>query len=252
MRTLTETERTALMSLDGVFKDEEERRKYVTDAWPRLAHTVRCLEFLEANGVRRLLELGSNPYLLTVLTRRLFSFDVELANYFGESLPGPGPHVHGARLLGEPVEFPFTQFNAEKDPFPYPDASLDAVLFCEILEHLLVSPDHVLSEIGRVVRPGGFVVVTTPNATRLTNLYFLAMGRNIWDGYSHNGPYGRHNREFTAGEITELLDRHGFDACRVEAHNLWPLARRFTYLQWLRPIVWYEHLFVIGRRRAVS
>ena len=94
------------------------------------------------------------------------------------------------------------------------------------------------------------MVVSTPNATRLPNLYFLLLGRNIWDGYSRHGPYGRHNREYTLQELKDLLDRAGFDIHRFEVQNLQPLARRFTYLQRLRPNVWNEHLFVVGRRRA--
>jgi SAM-dependent methyltransferase len=149
----------------------------------------------------------------------------------------------------ERLEFAFAHFNIETDRFPYEDGQFDCVLFCEILEHLLLDPGHAVAEMARIVRPGGFLVVTTPNVARLANLYFLALGRNIYDGYSANGPYGRHNREYTLAEVTSLLAGHGFETWRSEVRNIQPLARRFTWLQWLRPTVWYEHLFVVGRRR---
>lgn len=241
-------DRQWLLELHGVFKDEAEQHRYLSDGWTRMQVVLRVLERLQGQGVRRVLELGSNPYALTLLLRKRFDFELELANYFGESLP-PGRHTHAAQVGPEAVEFPFAHFNIETDPFPYEDQRFDCVLFCEILEHLLVDPSRALAEMARVVRPGGFLVVTTPNATRLPNLYFLARGRNIYDGYSANGPYGRHNREYTLAEVASLLARHGFDPWWSEVRNIQPLARRFTFLQWLRPTIWYEHLFVVGRRR---
>jgi SAM-dependent methyltransferase len=243
------SERGHVLELKGVFRDAAEQERYLADGWERMQVVLGLLAELRDQGLRRVLELGANPYVLTTLIKRRFDFDLELANYFGDEMEGTGPFTHSAQLLAEPVEFPFRHFNIETDAFPYPDASFDCVLFCEILEHLLLKPDRAVAEMARVVRPGGAIVVSTPNATRLPNLYFLALGRSIWDGYSENGPYGRHNREYTLSEVCALLGRHGFDVAKTEVRNVQPLARRFTYLQRLRPDVWYEHLFVVGRRR---
>jgi SAM-dependent methyltransferase len=242
-------DRERLLAVRGVFKDEAEQQRYISDGWTRTQAVLTLLADLQGQGVQRVLELGSNPYVLTLMLRKRFRFDLELANYFGPALSGPR-HTHVAQAGGERLEFDFAHFNIETDPFPYEDRQFDCVLFCEILEHLLLDPGHAVSEMARIVRPGGFVVVTTPNVTRLANLYFLALGRNIYDGYSANGPYGRHNREYTLDEVRSLLAGHGFETWRSEVRNIQPLARRFTSLQWLRPTVWYEHLFVVGRRVA--
>jgi len=244
-----EEERDYVRRLQGVFSDPAEQARYLEDGWERIRVVADIMAGLHARGVRRVLELGSNPYFLTVLLRRRFDFELELANYFGESLD-KSPHTHAATLDGQPVEFRYAHFNIEADPFPYADGSLDCVLFCEILEHLLLDPDRAVGEMARIVKPGGFLVISTPNATRLPKLYSLALGRNVYDGYSPHGPYGRHNREYTLSEVIELMGRHGFEADHVDVRNVEPLARRFTYLQWLRPKVWYGHLFVAGRRVA--
>lgn len=241
-------ERAWLLGVQGVFKDAVEQQRYLSDGWTRMQVVLGLLEGLQREGVHRVLELGSNPYVLTLLLRKRFGFDLELANYFGPSLSGPR-HTHVATAGTERLEFGFAHFNIETDRFPYEDGQFDGVLFCEILEHLLLDPGHAVAEMARIIRPGGFLVVTTPNVTRLANLYFLALGRNIYDGYSANGPYGRHNREYTLAEVRSLLAGHGFESWRSEVRNIQPLARRFTWLQWLRPTVWYEHLFVVGRRR---
>ena len=36
---------------------------------------------------------------------------------------------------------------------------------------------------------------------------------------------------------------------RAEVRDIQRLARRYTWLQWLRPNVWNEYLFVVGRKR---
>ncbi len=48
-------------------------------------------------------------------------------------------------------------------PWPLADASFDAVLCTQVLEHDS-APHHTLSEISRVLRPGGIVIVTVPFA----------------------------------------------------------------------------------------
>lgn len=60
------------------------------------------------------------------------------------------------------------------DRLPLPDASFDAVVAGEVLEHLS-DPQLVVDEAFRVLRPGGVLVGTVPNAFRLKNrLRFLA------------------------------------------------------------------------------
>jgi len=245
-------DRAFLERVSGMFGDRSRQERYIRDSMERIQVVLRQLEDLRTHDVRRILELGANPYAMTLLIRRRFgdAFDLLLANYFGESTRETSA-VQVVEADGERIEFPYQHFNVERDRFPYPDSSLDCVLFCEILEHLLENPDHVAREIERVLRPRGFVVVSTPNATRLPNLFFLAQGRSIWEWYSDNGPYGRHNREFALVEVQDLLKRNGFEIDRSEVRNLQRLARRYTWLQWLRPTVWNEHLFVVGRKSSI-
>lgn len=239
-----------LRSVRGVYRDQPKQDRYVSDALERIQVVLALLDDLRSQGARDILELGANPYAMTLSIRRRFKdgFRLSLANFFGDGASAPEA-THVMEAEGERIECPFKHFNIERDRFPYPDQSFDAVLFCEILEHLLENPDRVAAEIERVLRPRGFVVVSTPNATRLPNLFFLAQGQSIWEGYSENGPYGRHNREFTLAEVSALLERHNFAIHRAHVRNIQRLARRYTWLQWLRPTVWNEHLFVVGRKR---
>ncbi len=233
--------------IEGVFSSEVARDRYIGDALERIQIVLRLMRQIGIGRDSHVLELGANPYLMTLMIRRYLDPQLSLANYFGTDR-AEITAVDSVMLDGARMEMPYWHFNIERDDFPFQDNCFDAVLFCEILEHLLLDPDRVVAQIARVTKAGGHVIVSTPNATRLPNLFFLAAGTSIWEWYSPNGPYGRHNREFTAVEIQDLLRRHGFEIVAVEVRNLQALARRYTWLQWMRPTIWYEHNFVVGRK----
>ena len=66
--------------------------------------------------------------------------------------------------------------NLNSDPLPYADASFDLVTCTEVIEHL----EHyraALREMARVLRPGGVLIVTTPNVLNLrSRLRYLFFG----------------------------------------------------------------------------
>jgi SAM-dependent methyltransferase len=62
-------------------------------------------------------------------------------------------------------------------PFPFADASFDAVIVKDLLEHVL-DPVFVVREVLRVLRPGGTVFASSPDAQRWA-----------WDDYTHRRPY---------------------------------------------------------------
>jgi SAM-dependent methyltransferase len=70
---------------------------------------------------------------------------------------------------------PFTQCNVDEG-LPYPDASFDAVVAIEVMEHTR-SSYRVLSEIARVLKPGGTIVFSVPNVGHmLSRLSFTTTG----------------------------------------------------------------------------
>jgi SAM-dependent methyltransferase len=161
------------------------------------------------------LELGASPYFTTMLLRRFSPLQLTLANYFG---PRAAVGLLSQEVCfddwqtgrAERIALPTYHFNVEKEQFPFAARSFDVVLFCEIVEHLLEDPLFTLREIHRVLKPGGTLIVTTPNVARLENVARLLAGANIYDPYSGYGPYGRHNREYTLSELRQLLMHAGF------------------------------------------
>ena len=71
-----------------------------------------------------------------------------------------------------------------EEPLPFDDASFDAVVAGELLEHLQF-PDALVSEVLRVLRPGGVVVGSVPNAFRLQSRLRFLRGRPPEDDPTH-------------------------------------------------------------------
>jgi glycosyltransferase involved in cell wall biosynthesis/SAM-dependent methyltransferase len=184
----------------------EELKVYVDADFRRFVYTLSLVP--EHTG-QTILELGANPYFTTTLLKKFRNARLELANFFDNGDP-TGRQKVTVHATGEVIEYPYRQFNIEADVFPYQDNSFDVVLFCEIIEHLLSDPVHALAEIRRILKPGGDLIVTTPNVARLDNVRKIIGGENVYDPYSGYGPYGRHNREYTQKDLFDLLTSNGF------------------------------------------
>lgn len=92
-------------------------------------------------------------------------------------------HVPAPELLARPdVEFR----QAVVPPLEFPDESFDCVISFQVIEHIR-DDRRFVDEIHRVLRPGGSLIVTTPNAP-------MSLTRNPW-----------HVREYSAAELRQLL-----------------------------------------------
>lgn len=88
-----------------------------------------------------------------------------------------------------------------------PPGGVDAVISCEVIEHLY-SPDNFLSAIARAIKPGGFLIITTPYHGFLKN--FAISLFNGWDNHFMVAMEGAHIKFFSRKTLTEMLKRHSF------------------------------------------
>lgn len=188
----------------------QEMANYCQQDFRRFVYTYGLVRDLSG----KCLELGANPYFTTILLKEFTQLKLSLANYFGSHLDkvvtqevSYKDYQSGEKLS---IKLESSHFNIEEEKFPFEDAEFDVVLFCEIIEHLLMNPVAVLKEIKRTLKPNGALILTTPNVSRLENVTKMVAGVNIYDPYSGYGPYGRHNREYNRHELCLLLKYLGF------------------------------------------
>jgi SAM-dependent methyltransferase len=203
--------------------------KYVQGQWEgnlyvetharRFYETLRLLPDLQRDA--RVLELGAIPYYLTVLLKKFAGLNVDpLSFYEVETAQQTTHHLENVENQ-EQFDFDYAPLNVERDVFPAADEFYDLVLCCELLEHLLINPSHMLYEIHRVLKPGGYLLLTTPNILRWGNVLSLVKGRNINDCYHGNGIYGRHNREFSMSEVSQLLKANAFSIEHIGTRSVY-------------------------------
>ena len=102
--------------------------------------------------------------------------------------------------------------DVELDGLPFPDTSFDAVIFADVLEHL-VDPWRVLRRAAQLLAPGGVVVASIPNVQNLDVIRRLLRGR--FD-YRERGILDRgHLRFFTLHSIRELFAQAGLTLAHV-------------------------------------
>ncbi|HOZ46947.1 MAG TPA: methyltransferase domain-containing protein [Candidatus Hydrogenedentes bacterium] len=147
--------------------------------------------------------------------------------------------------------------NIDRDALPYADGFFGLVLFASVIEHLY-HPRHVMSEVARVLAPGGLLVVEAPNA--------VALGRRL-DALAGRNPFATFNRYnavedkglmvecsvfYTPEEIVAMIasDFEVLECCygmhTPPAHAVKRLVREVAFR--LRPRLG-DCFFVIARRR---
>ena len=188
-----------------------DNRQYFLKHLPRLARTLTLVPPSRSSG--RILELGCYMQLTPFLKRERRYTDVRGAYY------GPlGRTDRGiASVRGELFEVPIDLFDAELDRYPYDDASFEVVLACELIEHLLRDPMHLVVECCRILETGGRLIVTTPNVASLTSVARVLHGYDnpqISSSYPRPRPQSPgeipHVREYTAFELRDALQAGGF------------------------------------------
>lgn len=101
--------------------------------------------------------------------------------------------------------------NIEREDLPWPSGEASVVLMLEILEHFTMDPMRALWQANRLLRPGGTLVLSTPNAASLSGVFRAARGYHPHQDLHYNGIDGnRHNRLYDPHELCHLVEAAGF------------------------------------------
>ncbi len=135
---------------------------------------------------------------------------------FCAALAAAGARPVGVEVAAEPlrrarVRHPELELRLVGAELPFPAASFDVAWAGEVLEHVADGPG-LLDELRRVLRPGGRLLITTPDHPRRLVLA-LALRRAAFE--RHFDPRADHLRFFTRRTLSLLLEEAGFSAWRI-------------------------------------
>jgi ubiquinone/menaquinone biosynthesis C-methylase UbiE len=145
-----------------------------------------------------------------------------------------------------------------EEGIPYEDNTFDLVYAAELIEHI-ANTDLVASEFNRILKKGGYVIITTPNLCAWFNRLLILLGiQPIFYESStvdpNNGagiikrfkkgtiPVG-HIRIFTKRALTDLLESNGFEIIAVKGTHFSSLPK------WIR---WIDNIFMIYPRLSAG
>jgi hypothetical protein len=212
-----------------------DRAVYIETHVERLLHTINVIgELLPAGG--RMVDYSAAPF-------------------FSDALRALQPGVEQTSVTG---------VNFERDDYVgrYGREKFDLCLNTEVLEHLLFDPAHMAFAINGLLKPGGLLYLTTPNALSMANALQLMQGNapTLWNQVKPDQPYyDRHNRDWTPFEVARLLEEHGFEVLEVYTEDFYgathkTLARGTQHSDYIRRHSTHDYfgdtLCVIARKRS--
>jgi SAM-dependent methyltransferase len=122
---------------------------------------------------------------------------------------------------------------ADLASLPFPGATFDVIISSHVAEHL-THPRDVLREFARVLRPGGALLLLTPNrwhyvtvaAALLPHRFHVAYNR--WRGVEAGDIFRTVYRANTAGRLRALCRSAGLDVERIEQFETEPEYLAFS------------------------
>jgi 2-polyprenyl-3-methyl-5-hydroxy-6-metoxy-1,4-benzoquinol methylase len=183
-----------------------------------VVRVVRLVELLRRRGFEggAVLEVGAWFGSFALALRRL-GYDVvacDRYSSYGDAFDG-----NVELMQAEGIHIVSTNRESELDEI----AGLgrfDIVLAGAVIEHVPHTPRHLLETLFGAVRPGGLLVLDTPNVARYWNRRALERGETILqpveDQFVSEPPWEGHHREYTAEELRWMLEHIGCEEIDVE------------------------------------
>lgn len=170
----------------------------------------------------RALDIGSFlPFAPAI--KRFRGYSEIQCTEFGDLLESSVEYVVRQQQGTETHTFSGCLFDAERTTFPYSDGYFQLALCCEVIEHLNHDPMHLLWECNRVLAPGGYLLLTTPNITCIRAIEGVLTGYTpyLMSQFNIAHPPGQHHREYAPREIDFALRTAGFNIVKLETEDVW-------------------------------
>ena len=125
-----------------------------------LLKTSECFSFIleemlkwkEITKNTKILDAGCGESHLSVALKKMFNADIHCIDLFEK--PRERLERHG-------IKFYKQDFSLK--PLPFKSNNFDVIIFTDVIEHLTSGQHFILREFKRVLKPGGIILISTPN-----------------------------------------------------------------------------------------
>ena len=204
-------------------KNNDKWLNYINKSMHRFILTIKFIEkVITINSGLRVLELGADPFGMSYIFKKYWNCNLKFAgcDLSGEDIWLCKNKSKKFKIYFDNAEFDFYSLNLERTKLPFDNNYFDIVICAEIIEHLTYSPSFMLKEINRVTKNNGHFFISTPSVFSLRNLSGHIFNLNRSDKYSFDGPYGRHNREFSCSELINIIEQNNFKILKSRLYNI--------------------------------
>ena len=208
--------------------------------------TLAYLADLDLPEPAQLLDVGGGQF--AILASKLFGDEATVGD-IGDAFRAPA----------DAAGVTFTVCNLLDDDPPSFKAAFDVIVLAEVIEHLPVPPYLILRKVRSWLKPGGALLLTTPNLFRLRNVVRMIRGRDPFDIFMlpRDGVSLGHQTEYSAQHLGWHIREAGFILERMEHDQLgqagfsWKarIARKLLSPLQVRK-AWREELVAVGRNPA--
>jgi 2-polyprenyl-3-methyl-5-hydroxy-6-metoxy-1,4-benzoquinol methylase len=105
--------------------------------------------------------------------------------------------------------------NISDPELKYRENYFDGIMIFRVIDHLHESPRNLLNNAGCMVRDGGYLFISMPNAVNLRKRLLVLTGKSnypsIQSFYNYIGHWRGHIREYTLSDLEYILRKNGFN-----------------------------------------
>ena len=191
---------------------------YVAYQAPRFAMVLAMLGQYVGKETR-ILDVGRT--MLTEMTESLYARPVDSLGFEPDATFDHGAH-----------HFQFN-LNDAQDPAKWRRdlPGYDVIIFAEVIEHLHTSPSLVLGYLQSLLRPGGVLLVQTPNALAIGRRLSMIFGRHPYELIRENPTNPGHFREYTARELQHYGRQLGLTVLSARYTHTIDLRYKFALMR---------------------
>lgn len=129
------------------------------------------------------------------------------------------------------IEFDLNRSD-EVNEWPSDTIKFDLIVFSETIEHLIIAPELIYLFLDYLLKPGGVIVLTTPNAVSFRKRVLMTLGKNPFEKIRFYKENPGHYREYTKKELLLFGKERGFDVlfCKTVNFFLYPTIYFLKFL----------------------